>query len=37
MMVAGLGRENLRTIAVDENFAMRPDALAAQIAATAPG
>ncbi|MBP6440610.1 MAG: aspartate aminotransferase family protein [Caldilineaceae bacterium] len=33
MMVAGLGRENLRTIAVDENFAMRPAALAAQIAA----
>jgi aromatic-L-amino-acid decarboxylase len=33
MMVAGLGRENLRTIAVDENFAMRPEALAAQIAA----
>jgi aromatic-L-amino-acid decarboxylase len=26
--IAGLGRENLRLIDVDENFAMRPDALA---------
>lgn len=33
MMVSGLGTENLRTIAVDEAFAMRPAALAAQIAA----
>ncbi len=33
MMVAGLGSENLRLIDVDANFAMRPDALAAQIAA----
>ncbi len=33
MMVAGLGRENLRMVAVDEAFAMRPDALAAAIAA----
>jgi aromatic-L-amino-acid decarboxylase len=30
--VAGLGAENLRTIAVDESFAMRPDELARQIA-----
>ena len=30
--IAGLGAENLRAIAVDENFAMRPDALARQIA-----
>jgi aromatic-L-amino-acid decarboxylase len=29
--IAGLGRENLRLIDVDEKFAMRPDALAAQI------
>jgi aromatic-L-amino-acid decarboxylase len=29
--IAGLGRENLRLIAVDEHFAMRPDALGAQI------
>jgi len=29
--IAGLGRENLRLIEVDENFAMRPAALAAQI------
>lgn len=29
--IAGLGRENLRLIEVDERFAMRPDALAAQI------
>jgi aromatic-L-amino-acid decarboxylase len=32
-MVAGIGRENLRSIEVDENFAMRPAALLAQIAA----
>jgi aromatic-L-amino-acid decarboxylase len=31
MKVAGLGSDNLRLIAVDENFAMRPDALQAQI------
>jgi aromatic-L-amino-acid decarboxylase len=31
-MVAGIGVENLRLIAVDERFAMRPAALAAQIA-----
>src|SRR5580704_13476264 len=30
--IAGLGSANLRAIAVDENFAMRPDALAVQIA-----
>ena len=30
--VAGLGAENLRAIAVDESFAMRPDELARQIA-----
>jgi aromatic-L-amino-acid/L-tryptophan decarboxylase len=29
--IAGLGRENLRLIDVDERFRMRPDALAAQI------
>jgi aromatic-L-amino-acid/L-tryptophan decarboxylase len=29
--IAGLGRQQLRLIEVDENFAMRPDALAAQI------
>jgi aromatic-L-amino-acid/L-tryptophan decarboxylase len=29
--IAGLGRANLRLIEVDEKFAMRPDALAAQI------
>src|SRR5262245_60561059 len=29
--IAGLGRRNLRKIAVDEQFAMRPDALAAAI------
>ncbi|MFY9528289.1 MAG: pyridoxal-dependent decarboxylase [Candidatus Acidiferrales bacterium] len=29
--IAGLGRQNLRLIEVDEKFAMRPDALAAQI------
>ena len=33
MMISGLGLENLRKIAVDETFAMRPEALAAQIAA----
>jgi aromatic-L-amino-acid decarboxylase len=33
MMVAGMGRERLRLIEVDERYAMRPDALAAQIAA----
>ena len=31
MMISGLGRENLRLIAVDEMFAMQPEALAAQI------
>jgi aromatic-L-amino-acid decarboxylase len=31
MQVAGLGRENLRLIEVDHNFAMRPDVLARQI------
>jgi len=30
--VAGLGAENLRAIAVDQNFAMRPDELSRQIA-----
>ncbi len=30
--IAGLGRENLRIIEVDEKYAMRPDALARQIA-----
>lgn len=30
--IAGLGRDNLRLIAVDQNFAMQPDALARQIA-----
>jgi aromatic-L-amino-acid decarboxylase len=29
--IAGIGRENLRLIEVDENFAMRPDLLAKQI------
>jgi aromatic-L-amino-acid decarboxylase len=29
--IAGLGRQNLRLIAVDEKFAMRPEALALQI------
>jgi aromatic-L-amino-acid/L-tryptophan decarboxylase len=33
MMVAGLGRENLRLIEVDENFALRPDLLEQAIAA----
>lgn len=32
-MVAGIGSENLRLIAVDDQFAMRPDALRDQIAA----
>ncbi len=32
-MIAGIGSENLRLIEVDENFAMRPDALARQIEA----
>ena len=32
MMVAGMGREHLRLVGVDATFAMRPDALAAQIA-----
>lgn len=31
--IAGIGRENLRVIEVDERFAMRPEALAAQIEA----
>ncbi len=31
-MVCGIGTDNLRLIEVDERFAMRPDALAAQIA-----
>ena len=31
VQIAGIGRENLRLIAVDENFAMRPDALTRQI------
>ena len=31
VQIAGLGRDNLRLIGVDENFAMRPDALARQI------
>ena len=29
--IAGIGKNNLRTIEVDENFAMRPEALARQI------
>jgi aromatic-L-amino-acid decarboxylase len=33
MMIAGLGRENLRLVDVDESYAMRPEALAAAIAA----
>ncbi len=32
VQVAGIGRDNLRLIEVDENFAMRPEALARQIA-----
>jgi aromatic-L-amino-acid decarboxylase len=31
VQIAGLGRQNLRLIAVDEKFAMRPDALAEEI------
>ncbi|MCO6451650.1 MAG: aspartate aminotransferase family protein [Caldilineales bacterium] len=31
MMIAGMGRENLRLVAVDENYAMQPDDLARQI------
>jgi len=31
VQIAGLGRDNLRLIEVDENFAMRPQALAAQV------
>lgn len=31
VQIAGLGRDNLRLIEVDANFAMRPDALARQI------
>jgi aromatic-L-amino-acid decarboxylase len=31
--IAGLGRQNLRLIEADENFAMRPEALASQIQA----
>ena len=31
MMIAGLGRANLRAVEVDEQFAMRPEALAAAI------
>jgi aromatic-L-amino-acid decarboxylase len=31
VQIAGLGRQNLRLIPVDENFAMRPEALARQI------
>ncbi len=33
MMIAGLGRENLRAVDVDASFAMRPDLLEAAIAA----
>jgi aromatic-L-amino-acid decarboxylase len=32
-MIAGIGTENLRLIEVDENFAMKPDALARQVEA----
>ena len=32
-MIAGVGTENLRLIEVDENFAMKPDALAQQVEA----
>src|SRR5579863_2057931 len=32
VQIAGMGLDNLRLIEVDENFAMRPDALARQIA-----
>ncbi|MBS1850741.1 MAG: aspartate aminotransferase family protein [Acidobacteria bacterium] len=31
VMVAGIGSKNLRLVAVDENFALRPEALARQI------
>lgn len=33
MKIAGMGSDNLRAISVDENFAMRPDALEQQVAA----
>jgi aromatic-L-amino-acid decarboxylase len=33
MMIAGLGRENLRLVDVDDTYAMRPEALEAAIAA----
>jgi aromatic-L-amino-acid decarboxylase len=33
IQIAGMGLDNLRLIAVDENFAMRPDMLAAQVGA----
>ncbi len=33
VMIAGIGRDNLRVIDVDESYAMRPEALAEQIAA----
>jgi aromatic-L-amino-acid/L-tryptophan decarboxylase len=33
MMIAGMGVENLRAVAVDSTFAMQPEALAQQIAA----
>jgi aromatic-L-amino-acid decarboxylase len=33
MMVSGMGLENLHKVDADENYAMRPEALAAQIAA----
>jgi aromatic-L-amino-acid decarboxylase len=36
-MIAGIGVSNLRRIEVDENFAMRPDALARQIEADKRG
>jgi aromatic-L-amino-acid decarboxylase len=32
-MIAGIGKDNLRPIEVDENFAMRPEALARQVEA----
>ncbi len=35
--IAGIGRENLRLIEVDQNFAMLPDALQRQISAGPPG
>ena len=37
MMIAGMGVENLRLIEVDENFALRPEALARQIEADRRG